>query len=92
MNKRVQGAFIGIIAPVAAYVVFIAFYMEEPDPIGTFYKLIEINKVTHAISLSVLINLVIFFMKIKTNRDDHAMGILFATFIYAFIIIILKII
>ncbi len=89
MNK-IKGLLIGLVAPIAAYVVFIAFYMEDPDPIGTFYKLIEIKKISHAISLSVLINLLIFFMKIKTNRDDHAKGILFATFIYAFLILILK--
>ena len=92
MNNSIKGLFIGLVSPIAVYIVFIAFYMEDPDPIGIFYKLIEMNKITHAISLSVLINLVIFFMKIKTNRDDHAKGILFATFIYAFVILILKII
>ena len=38
----------------------------------------------------ILINLVIFFMKIKTKREKAARGILGATIFYAFIVLYLK--
>ena len=74
MDKElIKGLFIGLVAPIVAYVIYVAFYLEA-----------------HVISLSVLINLLIFFMNLKTNRELEAKGILLATFIYAFIILGLK--
>tara|TARA_B110000003_G_scaffold224479_1_gene225044 strand:- start:579 stop:860 length:282 start_codon:yes stop_codon:yes gene_type:complete len=89
-NPLFKGTLIGLIAPVAAFIVYVAFFTNNSDPIGMFYKLISMNKLTHVISLSVLINLLLFFMKIKINNDDQARGILLATFIYAIVIVILK--
>ena len=83
MNKEVaKGFFTGLIAPIAAFVVYVAFFTEDSDPTGMYKKLIEIGKLSHVISLIVLINLLIFFMNIKTNRDQQARGILLATIIY----------
>ena len=86
----IKGIFSGLVAPIAAFIVYVAFFTEDSDPIDMLKQLITINKLSHVISLSVLINLVIFFMNIKTNRDNQARGVLFATFFYAFIIAILK--
>ena len=44
------------------------------------------------LSLAVLINLFLFFFFIWTNRDDGAMGVLFATILYAFVVFGFKII
>ncbi|MBG65766.1 MAG: hypothetical protein CMP73_03810 [Flavobacteriales bacterium] len=91
MNKSlIKGTVVGIIAPIAAFVVYVAFFTKESDPIGVYYQLIALGKLSHAISLSVLINLLIFFMNIKTYRDNEARGILFATILYAITIVILK--
>ena len=49
------------------------------------------DKISHVISLSVLINLVIFFMNLKTYRDEAARGILLATILYALSVVILKV-
>ena len=93
MNKNItKGVLVGIIAPIAAYFVYVAFGTEGADPIQMYHQLVAMQKISHALSLSVLINLLLFFMKLKTNRDDQAKGVLFATFIYAFIIVILKLI
>ena len=90
MNKQlIKGLFIGLVAPIVAYVIYVAFYLEG-DVIETYKSLVKINKLSHVISLSVLINLLIFFMNLKTNRELEAKGILLATFIYAFIILGLK--
>ena len=91
MNKEViKGTCVGIIAPIAAFVVYVAFFTEASDPIATFRKIISIDKLSHVISLSVIINLLIFFMKINTNRENQARGILLATILYGFIIVFVK--
>ena len=91
MNKEVvKGFFVGVIAPIAAFVVYVAFFTEDADPKGMYKKLVEIGKLSHVISLSVLINLLIFFMDLKTYRDEQARGILLATILYGIIIVIMK--
>ena len=90
MNKDfLKGTLVGIIAPLVAFVVYVAFYLEA-DVLQTINKLVEINKLSHAISLSVLINLLIFFMNLRTNREMSAKGILLATLLYAFVVMIMK--
>ena len=91
MNKQlIKGTIVGIIAPIAAFVVYVAFLTEDSDPIGMYNTLVEMKKLPHAMSLSVLINLLIFFMNIKTHRDEAARGILLATILYGITIAIIK--
>ena len=91
MNKEVtKGFLIGIIAPIAAFVVYVAFFTEDSDPLAMYKQIIELGKLSHVISLSLLINLLVFFMNIKTFRDKQARGILSATIFYGLIIIIIK--
>lgn len=91
MNREIlKGTIVGIIAPIAAYVVYVAFFTENADPLSLYKELVLIGKLPHVLSLSVLINLLIFFMNLKTNREEQARGILFATILYAVFIIILK--
>ena len=95
MNKQfLKGTIVGVIAPIAAFFVFVAFSFEPDGWNGFVEKVIEFRKrniLTHVISLSALINLLIFFMKLKTKRDQAAKGILFATLLYAFVVVVLKI-
>ena len=91
MNKElIKGSFIGIIAPIAAFVVYVAFCTENSDPLAMYKQIIEIGKLSHVISLSVLINLLIFFMNINTSRDEQARGVLLATILYGIFIVIIK--
>jgi len=91
MNKEViKGSCVGIIAPIAAFVVYVAFFTEDSNPIGMYRQIVSIGKLSHVISLSVLINLLVFFMNIKTYREDQARGILLATMLYGIIIVIIK--
>ena len=91
MNKQlIKGTIVGIIAPIAAFIVYVAFFTEDSDPIGMYIKLMEMDKLSHAMSLSVLINLLLFFMNIKTHRDETARGILLATILYGITIAIIK--
>ena len=91
MNKEViKGSCVGRIAPIAAFVVYVAFFTEDSNPIGMYRQIVSIGKLSHVISLSVLINLLVFFMNIKTYREDQARGILLATMLYGVIIVIIK--
>ena len=91
MNKQlIKGTIVGVIAPIAAFVVYVAFFTEDSDPIGMYHQIVEIGKLSHVISLSVLINLLIFFMDLKTYRDEQARGVLLATIFYGITIVIMK--
>ena len=88
-SDLVKGVLLGIIAPIIAFIVYVVFIKEEPleDIINHpgFYR-----NLPAIISLSLLINLALFFLKLKFNKDEQSRGILFSTFLYGFIIIILK--
>ena len=88
-NQTLTGFLVGLISPFVAFSVYVLFFLDL-DLFDTFNKVVEANKLPHIISLSLLINLLIFFMKIKTNRDHAARGVLGSTILYGFLIVILK--
>jgi len=88
-NQNFIGFFVGLIAPFVAFSIFVLFILEL-DLFQTISEVSKSDKLPHIISLSLLINLVIFFMKIKTKREKAARGILGATIFYAFIVLYLK--
>lgn len=88
-NQNFIGFFVGLIAPFVAFSVFVLFVLEL-DLFQTITEVSKSDKLPHIISLSLLINLLIFFMKIKTKREKAARGILGATIFYAFIVLYLK--
>ena len=90
-NISLKGLIIGLTAPIFAFIVYVAYFTDNPDPMRMFNDIILINKLPHVISLSLLINLVIFFMNIQLKRDNQARGILLATILYGCIIVYLKI-
>ena len=90
-NKLIKGTLVGIIAPVAAFFVYVAFFSKIQTPRLMLLKVIELDRLSHVISLCLLINLLIFFMNIKTYRDEEARGIILATILYGVVIVLLKI-
>ena len=91
-NQVFKGVLIGLFAPIAAFVVYVAFFTDSASPLQLLNQLFHLDLLTHVISLSTLINLLIFYMKITTNRDVVARGIVMATFFYAFLVVILIVI
>ena len=85
----IKGTIIGVVAPIIAFVIYVSYYLNA-DVIDTYDSIVKINKLPHVMSLSVLTNLLLFFMNIKTHRDEVARGILLATIIYGITIAILK--
>ena len=90
-NKLLKGFFLGIISPIAAFIVYVAFMTDIADPIAIYNQIVSLGVLAHVISLCVLINLVIFFMNIKLNSDNVARGILLATLFYGITIAVIKI-
>ena len=91
MNKNVAKGFsIGIIAPIITLIIYISFILEIEIDMA-FAEFERLNTLTHHISLSVfLTNILLFFMNIKTNKEEVAKGILGATMVYAFIVVMIK--
>ena len=90
MNKDViKGLIVGIIAPIVAFIVYVLFYRRDKLEYFINNLVTEIN-LPAIISLSLLINLLIFFLSIHFNKDYQARGILFATLLYGIVIVILK--
>ena len=88
-SDLVKGVLLGIVAPIIAFIVYVVFIKEES--LENIINHPGFNRNLPAIiSLSLLINLALFFLKIKFNKDEQCRGILFSTFLYGFIIIILK--
>tara|TARA_B110000014_G_C20013204_1_gene525387 strand:+ start:509 stop:787 length:279 start_codon:yes stop_codon:yes gene_type:complete len=88
-NQLITGFLVGLISPFVAFAVYVLF-IKERNLFETIDLLINSEFLPHTISLSLLINLLIFFMKIKTNRDTAARGVLGATILYGFLIVVLK--
>ena len=91
MNKNVTKGFsVGVIAPIITLIIYISFILEVEIDMA-FAEFERLNTLTHHISLSVfLTNILLFFMNIKTNKEEVAKGILGATMVYAFIVVMIK--
>jgi hypothetical protein len=88
-SDLVKGVLLGIISPIIAFIIYVVFIIETT--LGNVINNPSFNRnLPSIISLSLLINLALFFLKIKFNKDEQSRGILFSTFLYGFIIIILK--
>ncbi len=90
MNRdALKGFLIGVLAPIVAFVIYVGFYLEvELDT--AIHTIERMGTVTHHISLAVFAtNSILFFMHIKTYKEEVARGILGATIVYAFLVMIL---
>ena len=85
----IKGVLLGIIAPIIAFIIYVVFIKEETleNFINNF---VTDRNLPAIISLSLLINLALFFLKLKFNKDEQSRGILLSTFLYGVVIVILK--
>ncbi|MDC0202046.1 hypothetical protein OAJ56_02260 [Flavobacteriales bacterium] len=88
-SDLIKGVLLGIISPIIAFIIYVVFIIETT--LGNVINNPSFNRNLPAIiSLSLLINLALFFLKIKFNKDEQSSGILFSTFLYGVVIVILK--
>ena len=85
----IKGILLGIIAPMILFIFVTVFYFEY-DLMSFINNQVNDINLPKIISLSLLINLALFFVKLKFNKDEQSRGILFSTFLYGVVIVILK--
>jgi len=89
-NHPVTGAITGIVAPVLAFCIFSMINYSDVPVSHVILNFAKGGVLTHVISLSVIINLLIFFLFIWSGRDKSARGVLGSTILYALVVLILK--
>ena len=78
------GLGLGMLAPLFTLYVFYLVKFSHLSFSQFYINILNANNIiTPSISLCVLINLLVFFIFIWTNRNFSARGVLFSTFIYA---------
>lgn len=90
LDNQWLGVILGTLAPVITlYAIFLFGY--SGNSIGSFIEIIWYQNIfTRVVSISVVPNLVIFFLFIWTNRLKSARGVLAATIGYAIFVFITK--
>ncbi|MEO8086164.1 MAG: hypothetical protein ABI763_05065 [Bacteroidota bacterium] len=80
----------GLLAPAIVFAVYFKIHDPELNLVDAIHRLIESGIISYYLSLCVIANLLLFFIFLKLNAELAARGVLGATFIYAFTILILK--
>jgi uncharacterized BrkB/YihY/UPF0761 family membrane protein len=85
------GLVFGFIAPLIVFIIYTK--IKQPDDAFTdvVREFIRLKIFTVVLSFAAFVNLAVFFLFIWTNKEKSARGVLTATLIYAFVIIILKV-
>lgn len=89
-RQVISGWVAGLLSPLLGYYIFTTLFFKEVPADDVFEMFRVRNVLPHVISLSVIVNLVLFFTFLKMNKDYAARGVLGATFIYVFIVVYLK--
>lgn len=89
-NNQLLGVVLGLILPVSSFLIIYLVLSDSLSLAEYFEKVKSTNVFTKLLSLAVLPNLLLFFIFIWLNFLKSARGILGATILSAFIIIILK--
>ena len=88
IEKKFDATWIGVIAGLfSPLIALFIFYLVKYSHLSfaQFFKdiLLGYGVLTSVISLCVIVNLLVFFIFLWTNRNRSARGVLLATFIYA---------
>lgn len=90
-NSTPLGMFLGVLLPVIAFFIF---YFFNTDRFGSFETFINrvffMNVLTKIISLCAIPNLLLFFIFMWKHLYKSARGVIAATFVITFIVLIIK--
>jgi hypothetical protein len=92
MNKdnTILGFVIGIISPIIVMLIYWQFNFGHMSLLGFKDLMVESTNLPGLISIGLLGNLAGFFLFYKMELDVSARGVIAATFLYGFVIVILK--
>jgi hypothetical protein len=98
-QKRNRGVIIGALFPLLVLpIVIYVFYLDSSKRFDVGFQsylgkvMNHIHNFTNVLSLSVLGNLVVFFLLLRRNNDWGARGVLVSTLFYVVLVFILKLI
>jgi hypothetical protein len=87
-NKLYVGLIAGLILPaVTAILIYLSLFKAKLDFIEFLQKLAQVNGMGKLLSISVLSNMIVFFIAINREKLLAARGILTATLIYGLIVL-----
>ncbi len=90
-NKLIVGIIIGLILPIiTAGGIYLSLYRGKLEFLEFISKLMAVNGMGKLLSVSVLSNMIVFFIAINTERLLAARGILTSTVIYALVVLAFK--
>jgi hypothetical protein len=89
-NKVIIGLIPGIIIPVITFIGFYIFKSRVSSIIDYVKLTIEMDLLSNVLSLCALPNLIIFFIFLSKNYYYSARGVIFATFMWAIIVVIAR--
>ena len=88
-SNLLKGLILGVVSPIIFFIFTIVFFLEYNITDFVNYKINKQN-FPAIISLCLLANLAMFFIKLQKNKDKQARGILFSTFLFGILIIYFK--
>lgn len=83
------GFIAGILTPLIAFRSYVYFFRKEESLSEVLQGFITRNVHTHVISLSVIPNLLVFFLFLWSSRERSSNGVIGATILYALTVAIL---
>jgi hypothetical protein len=86
------GLLCGIVAPALAFIIYAKVKQPEHALAEVINEFIRLRIVTVALSFAAFVNLLAFFAFIWAKADKSAKGVLVATVLYFFFVIILKVV
>lgn len=84
-----KGLMLGIVSPIILFVITVVFFLRYNISDFVNHKINEQN-IPAIISLCLLANLAVFFIKLQKNKDQQARGVLLSTFLFGILIIYFK--
>lgn len=82
-DNMLTGILTGLIVPVVSFLIYVVSFREGEKVIDVLNGFVNRNVLTHVISLSVVPNLLVFFLFLWASKENSARGIIGATIIYA---------
>ena len=90
-NKLIIGFIIGLILPIiTAGLIYLSLFKGKIEFFEFLSRLIQVNGMGKLLSISVLSNMIVFFIAINTERLLAARGILTSTIIYGIVVFAFK--
>lgn len=90
-NKLYIGIILGLLLPVIMSVIlYLSLYSGELEFIAFLSRLVKMGSIGKLLSISVLPNLIVFFIAINRERLLAARGIVTSTLVYVVVVLIFK--